>query len=681
MKKSILVVSLVLILSLAVSGCSGLGDEETEFGGVKGKVTFDGEAVPGVEVTVKSYDTEAVTTDENGLYSITNLPTGEYTLQFKKSVSSDFPKIDKTQTVVISGGKKITKDVKLTSEETSLDTAKNFVDDLKEHGVNLKTTGQTQAQKIEEEFKENIIPYTVAVGYRLKRVNEVLNVWSQLASVDDGNGPGDYTVNMDNLEAYEDMVYDSPSNHIEDYWDYEKDYESSYEDQYETYRQYYFAERSQYESWSDYVNEQTNFIVSKSVDSDLKSLDIWEWSIDFENSEEQVNLKITNPYEVYTEEEKSDPEYGEYTKHILDYSQAELHYDHTSATDSDFNWELNFNFAATNMETITSVDADNNEYELHLPKGGEAELMGTMTDSQTISDEDGRLQQLYEEGIYDSQEELPDELPAIGTINLDSSLTLDMSDAEQISYEGEFNSEVIDYEGSTTINFKEIPSYQDIYDGTAVPLLESISSSGEMTTNIFKISGSSEVEFVEKEITLTDDTTQLVSLADKIVYEGSYQDITEEQGFTLNGGVTIDPDYSNFQIDLGKDQIETETNYVQGQATLTGELKNISYQPVDLEVTVKRDGYEHITSKFEYNYAGDKYIAGTMKAGETEEFNLTAQNEQQLKIRIEPTAYSDENQIGTITDFAGEEAYADIIMEGSQPVVNYSDHEQVSLLP
>ena len=607
---------------------------------IQGQVKIDGSSVADVDVALEGEGiTKSTSTDSNGEYSFTELPDGNYTLTFNKGFDID----NETLSVEVSDGVTVTKDLIL--DIITMDEAKQFVKDLKQNGINIRDAGEEQATKIENNFKQEVIPYTVGIGYRMKDVGEVVRAWSVLMMY----GPGEYEVNLNKWEDYESLLYDG------------------------------YDEKN--------AAEESGYVVSTNPASeDLTTLDIWEWDITFANIEDEVAIRITNPYDIYFEEDVSDqyPDYDNYEKITIDYSDFDFEYMHTSSSDSTMEWSLDCAFNATETETIefsdTNTDGDWNskrDYTVTLPREGTATLDGVMTDDRNYTDEDNVFADIYEDS-----NDYP-EIPPIGTIEIsDTSLTLDFNNNNTINYEGNLSTEEFEYSGSSTIEFSKFPTFEQIEEGNEYPQLSYISSQGQFSTDKFKIDGSTEVEFTPNpvDITTSDGETMSLRLPDIITYTGGYQDLTGDPGFTYDGFLEINPDYTNFDIDLSQEQLESENNYLEGTVTLDGSLTNTDFADVGLNVVIERDGYQHYSSDFRYNYNDGKYIEGTASNGDEEEFSLEALNEQNIKIYMQASYNDDQDKIGEIKN-KNDKLYGEIYLKDGQIQVDFADGKIISLIP
>lgn len=671
-------------------------------------------AIAANEETTEFSNYITIEVDLNNLVdNIDDINSDEYSLAFAvpkgvggeaKEVEIEDAKITGKVPLKVSGSvisKIILSIVKMdTSKETSVNDAKEFVTNLKQHGINLTKVNNEQAKKAEADFKDNVVPYTEAVNYRMERVAEVMDAWENLSSlkyytlysdyyncIPTGYKPGNYKLDLTKLEKFQNKRWDVPDNYFSDYDDYYTTYKEKYSEEYSNYQDYYFSEvNSEYDSWIEYVGKSTGFIVAKSnIADNLQELEKWEWKLSFVNSDEEVNIVMDNlqdvsSYEVvghkYYDDDKKGHVNEYHQKEIIDYTKGEFKYSHKSADDSKVDWSFNFTINAEDTKEITGTfveeypSYDPNDGELHtyrnvidyiytLPTKATYQLVGTMTDDiKYYDDEDDK------------------ELPAIGTISLDIAMSLDY-DAKQLSYQGSFSSQEFNYNGKTIIELSATPAYDDIVasEGHTNPMISKITADGTFSTNALKLAGKTIADFAVVEQKDGDK----IPLPEKIEFSGTYQDISDDNGFTLTGslGITINYDDFNFNSD------ESVNNWLPVSVALDGDLINTGYEDVNLNLTVIRDGYQHLTSQFTYKFGGNKYIEGNIKgstAGD-KKISLEAYNEQNLQIVIN---YSDntanDDYIGTVKDYYGTTLYGKIILSDGQPQVNFSDGDMISLL-
>ena len=663
MTKKKMFMSLIVVVSFLflLSGCSSNGPIDDSISNenlntISGQVKVNESAVADVNVSLKGEGlNKSTNTDNNGLYSFNELPDGNYTLTFNKEEQN----IDKTKSVTVSGGENMDADLIINVEKANLEDAKKFVEDLKQNGINIKEAGKEQTTKIENNFKQEIIPYTVAIGYRMKEVNNVIKAWSVLMAY----GPGDYTVDLSKRNEYEEIYNNRDKN--------ENEFSNS---DYNSYR-IYSAEKSGY---VDNINQTSD---------DLGSLDIWQWNINFVNREDEVAIKITNLNNIYSEKDVSDQysEYDTYYKIEQDFSQLDFHYLQTSPVNDSMRWSLDFELNSTDEETFTETeqwnDFDNNthkeEITITLPRAANLTLNGEITDERSYTDEDNIFADIYE-----NPEDYP-EVPPIGKITIsETHMDLDFNNDNTINYEGNLSTKEFTYSGNTTINFSSFPTYKKIQEGTAYPQLTSISSGGEFSTDVFKINGSTEIVFTDSPVDITNNNGNTISLKlpDKLTYSGGYEDLTEEKGFTFNGSIIMNPDYNDFNIDLTKDTLENENNYLGGTVSLDGSLQNTDFDEVTLNVEITRDGYKHLSSEFKYEYNNGKYIEGSADYGEEEEFNLNAKNEQNIKIELQANYSDNQDKVGELRNNEAELLGEIFIIDG-EPQVNFKDNTIIKLFP
>ena len=124
---------------------------QTSFGRISGTVTDStGAAIPGATVTVRnldSQDTRTVQTDDDGLFVVTNLPVGPYTLEASQK---GFQRQQITGISVIADGR-LTADFKLQIGEVS-----QAIDVVAQHGEALNTTSGDLSRVIESKQVQNL---------------------------------------------------------------------------------------------------------------------------------------------------------------------------------------------------------------------------------------------------------------------------------------------------------------------------------------------------------------------------------------------------------------------------------------------------------------------------------------------------------------------------------------------
>ncbi|MFW5972198.1 MAG: carboxypeptidase regulatory-like domain-containing protein [Bacillota bacterium] len=621
---------ILLILTLLISGCAQdgpLGDGE--LGEIMGTVEYNEDPVSGVNVNINDQELTDTETNDDGKYQFSDVPEGTYTLQFTKEAADEVPEIDEEREVTVSGDKTVTKDLSLGSPESDVDDAKDFSNSVRNNGIDLKEVGQTQSEKIDNNLRTEVVPYTVAVAVRMEYAGSIIGFWNESLI---GEGPGTYEVVKEGDE------------------------------------------------WT--INDSDE-------DTDYEEDDEWVWTIELgyiENeefkSEESVQIGVTNLEKITSED-------TDQNKLTVDMSEAVFNYKHTSSIDEDWSWVLNFEHNSSKEKSIIEDDPTDENYdeiEYILPRKSETNIDGSMDDDWEINDE---ILKICQDIYGDDYEE---EIPAFDEIIIEDNTTwnLDFDEDNTIDFDGSISSDYISLDGSYDMNFSEVPSYQDLYDGEALPVIDSYSSSGTITTKTFKLDGSTDIEFSQQEVIVDDEgNTEEYSLPDDLTFEDDYEDLTENDGFKASGTLKVEPDYSNFEIDLTADDMEDEDNYLSFNILFNGSLENMNEaEDVNLDLDFARTGYNETETEFRYDYDGSRYIAGTLEIDD-ESYRLEASNETGLLIVLDPDNLGEpefddeyEEYIGYIKNQDESKYFADIVeADGSAPMVIFEDGETISLIP
>lgn len=577
--------------------------------------------------------------------------------------------------------------------------AKVFAENIKDHGVDLYDLGQQEADNVEAHFKNDVIPYTQAIGGRLMEIQNVMEVVFSLET------PGEYEVDLDKLEVYEkwsDEYRERDRGWVEDQFDDYYEYEDQYWDldleerqNYEDAEDYYFTVGNDYyDSYQDYINEardkrdqaKDELIVVEEERDNYSELDTWDWELSFADSSEEVTVKVTNPGDIIEENitEKEDYKGYNYDEFKIDFTEAEFEYNHTDGDNEDFDWSLVFDLDTDIEETVSYYDEWEDEWEYNdgdtktmkeirdfeyiIPRKATANLEGTMTDSREYHNDDKPL-------------------PEIGVIDIDANVDFDLEDSKQIVYDGSFDSEEINYEGRTEINFKEVPSYQDTFDSLVeenfeyLPLIDDLKIDAEWSTSKVTVDTADGddvfyADFTSKEVRI-DDRIVDFSMPTLIEFNGRYQSYFAGEESTLIGGITIEPDYET--VDLTEQDWDTEDNYIGGIVSLDGSLDSADFYKAELDISVERDAYDELSSDFRYDFDDGLYIDGEASIiGDYVE--VTAYNEQNLEIILrDEDYYEGDMTIGEIRG-ADETIYA-YIRKDNEPYFEFPDGEIKYLLP
>jgi len=523
---------------------------------------------------------------------------------------------------------------------TDLSDAKNFVGDLKTHGLALRDAGQQQAQKIEDNLKNEVVPYMVSLGYGFHKISDIIEIWGYIVSqaFENEYGVGEFTVNVDNWDTDEAFIISGPS-----------------------------------------------------PAENLAELSTWDYTINFTNTGEEdlgtATISITNPIDLYNYEETIEGTYITIDE-TIDFRNAEFTLDYTEAI-GNVNYSLDCSLDSSSYELVEFTDTDTYyDYDelyteewnttVYVPTVSTAQLDGTIEDD-TITDEDGVFSDIYGQ-IFGSTEDIPAEIPVLDSVTINNTLSVDFNNNNDITFNGSFVADAFTYSGNGSFDFIESPLIS--LENEEYPLLDSINL--EMTnfeTNVFRISGGLDVDFTTKTIQESVGYTYDFSVPDEITYQGTYQDISIENGFKLDGTLVIDPYFEDFSIDLTEEYMETEDNYLGGKILLSGSLTNATDANFNLAYfNIYRDGYHHGSTEFRYEFGSGHYIEGEASFGEGQPFKFRAANDQNLSLNMKVYDWSSVTRVGTIKNYYENKLYGEIYTD-TDPYVNYSDNTTETLLP
>jgi len=630
LSKEYILLGLLLVITLLISGCIPNGPlDDGKLGEIMGTITYDCNPVSEVNVSIDDQELTDTETNDMGQYKFSNVPEGSYTLNFTKEAVGGIPEIDKQRIVTVSGGKTVTADLSLSSE-TDVADAKGFASSVRDNGIELKEAGQTQIEKIDDNLRTEIVPYSVAVAVRMGYVGYMINIWNNDLIVNKKTGevmPGEYTITFDD----------------------------------------------------DEYNVETKNLYDGAEDT-------WTWDITIyfvgdETYSENVTIEVTNLENIIDEEGDKDADI------IYDISEAYFSYDHTNS-EGNRDWSYVFDLDSETTDEVLVENTESKKIKYILPR-----KTTTFVENGSMSGKEEKFDEQINyicESIFRDDEFNKD--LTFEEINLDGEWNLDLTDNNYFSFDGSISSDYISLDGNYEMNFSDFPSYQDIYDGKDFPIINSYSSSKTIiTTNTFILEGSTDIEFSQQEVVLREDTTKIYSLPDNLTFEGSYEDLTKNEGFKASGMLNVDPDYSNFEIDLTADSMEDDNNYLSLIINFEGSLVNmVEAEDVNLDLDFART-YNEAEVDFRYDYDGSRYIEGNLiLVIDDESYRLEASNEAGLLIVFDPDNLGEpefdiddyDEYIGYITNQDGSEYFADIVKaDGSTPMVIFEDGEIISLIP
>ncbi|MEJ6952400.1 carboxypeptidase-like regulatory domain-containing protein [Natronospora cellulosivora (SeqCode)] len=624
MKKRFIFFLLVILFLSLLTGCDNGSTVVSERGTIEGIVSIDDVPIEGVNVSIKGTE-NSVKTNSSGYYHFEDLTQGVYELFYE----NDVPYIYQLRNVVISGGKSVRQDMEISTMQ-DIEDMKNFIENLKDHGVNLMDVGNDQIEKIKDNFDNEIVPTIGEIGTRLGYIQSGFVLWNLLMYSEDEPLVGDFTVSL---------------------------------------------------NYDIYGHEQLVIHYSDPIDN-YQDLSEWKWTIRPYGTDEIIEIEMTNFENFFWPEEEEDviideEHYDFYDKTLLDLSDVVFKYNHQIVNNPDFNWSFDFTLDSESYEEIEMINEYTYFYDdyydgevieeieryrhdlyLTLPRLGEISAVGIIEDYFIISD---------------SGFEITDQKT---TISFDAKLSFDLDNNNSIGFDGFFDAGQFNYSGGLDIVFASFPSFHKIFDLEEFPLIDYYQSHGMFSSSAFSIEGSTEVEFVPKNV-IIDGNEITVPLPELIKYKGLYEDLTDEGGIIYNGSLEIKSGITNFDINKEKN----ENNYMPVTISVDGSLRNMDYYQagdVTLNMNLFRE-YDKITTTFSYNFSEGKYIVGKLLL-ENNELQLTAHNEQYLKIEL--GVYDEENKIGEISNYDGTDKFGLIVFNDSGvPEVIFLDSSTVSLLP
>jgi len=344
MNKKILIITMILILSVILIGCSSPGDdtedplEGSETNTIQGTVIDGSDLISGVEVTLEESNKTKIT-DSNGNYQFSDLDDGTYTLTFYKT---DVIDPEETREVQVSGGKEVIANFDLSEDLTGLESAKYFVENLNNSGMQMKNTINNQMEDVETKMTDEVIP-------RLENLGQKVNYSIQFIQLVLGEHFPDSDVNYNDhkFSSTNDFTWLKPGTYT-----------------------------------IDYSNDLPKIILDEENGGyNDSNKGIWNWEISRSSKEfkDVILVEIINPENVVDKE-----------NNIIYLYKAEFHYKH-QLINKDTNevvFEINGDFNITNENTkeIIVDNSDSPNTTLVFPEDGQIKMEGTMSDNLTSND-------------------------------------------------------------------------------------------------------------------------------------------------------------------------------------------------------------------------------------------------------------------------------------------------------
>ena len=510
-----------------------------------------------------------------------------------------------------------------TVADSDLDAAKIFAQNLSDHSINLMELGTAQAENLEEGMMDHVAPYAEATFYRMIWIAEIMDMWD--AKMDE---PGVYEV--------------------------------------------------------DFQKDQNNY---KELSKESNSINHWSFKITnfYDDPEGDKNIKhvvaIESNPDSYTKQEKADKDEDGYKVYEINLADVEFKYTHERKVDdqedTDFDWSFDFTLSGDESEPILVYEdeyhiEDKERYYYILPINPSYNLVGTLKDDLLIEDNSSSNVKALNDN---NNNQTP---PKLGSININSSLETNTED-KQITIDGNITAEedsrqTVTFNGETTINYNEL-TFED--ENVVIDLIDFDSSSTFRVENYFEIAGGLKIDFSEIIIEL--ESYLSLTAPKKIILEGSYKDLTEDNGMELNGDITVEfLNIEEFDFIAG----ETEDNYPQIRVSINGNMSS-ELDPVSLNLTIDRTGYEEVTiDPLNYQFADGSSMEGSGLIGPGK-LQLTAWCNRDVLMyldivfdEMDPEDY----KLGEVRD-SDNNVIADIVFDNHEMIFEFIDGEPIAMFP
>lgn len=532
MKKKHALVSLCLmiVVVLLLSACSNQpGIEKSDVGSLTGTVLVNQEPEFGVKVTLPELDLED-TTDENGVYSFTEIPNGNYTLYFWKDIEGVL--YTKEQPVLVNGDDQLVDPIELQPKgENSLEEAKGFTDAISSNNIQLINNVQGQMQAINTYMESDVGPYMQSLLIKVTYGVNIIGMWFDAS----GSYPeywlsqGEPGIIVGTMLAPGGYTYDP----------------------------------------------EIGLVQNETYPVDPALVDTWEWDFElndyyFAETVDTISISVTNLDQVVT----YDAANGKILE--IDLSQANFSYIQTMDNDPNkYKLEFDYSLISDSSQTIEGNGevpdtGEEYKYDIIIPDLGEISMSGLLTDN---------IKFIVDDVTYEPT----------GNVSIDGILNFDInssSSSKYVTYEGTFNSDLLSTNSNIDVEFYSFPSYSDIVEGNGLPVMSSISSDGTLDMGFLTINGNWAIEFSEQ----YNYVPTYISLGGSY----SCNLLRDQEPVNINylGDLTITPDYSNYDFINYDDesnyiggQISFRGNYQEtdfGTTALNFVLNRTSYSGYDI---------------------------------------------------------------------------------------------------
>ncbi|MEJ6951719.1 carboxypeptidase-like regulatory domain-containing protein [Natronospora cellulosivora (SeqCode)] len=564
-KKITLIFTLLLVM-LLIAACDfdPVVPPVEDLNTIVGEVTYNGQPVEGVEVTLVETG-ETVLTDAEGKFVFAGLEDGTY--EFKLFKEED--NIDFTGPVDLVGGGNTEYTFNL-SEEEGINDIEQLINDINNYGIHLNNTYNQQIEKIAENIEEKVIPYTELFGRELA-----------------------YT-----LRFAETFFY------MEDF--------------------YWYANPGYYQ-----LNQFGEFEYLEENSQDDIEDNVWILNI---NEEEKIRIEMINADELITVEENDI---------YVDFSKAYFNYTHIigEPTETAYHLELDIEFDDV-RSVVTYIDT--NDYKYIIPKDFSLSLIGNMFSGNTYYDIEDIILGNIDLNLY-----------------IDSQLNF-TSEEQYLYINGNFDSDIISFEGNLEFDFESVPSLVDLAEGEEA---------------IFERIGLDDAYFVVKDVFELEGIFNLYLAFNNEEMKG-FELIGRYEEYNSSSNPVIAEGELNFEVV----DFENMLAKLSFEGTLEGDFKGISLEFFSEIIENVYEGSH--SSEITLYYGDDQFLCGTIEFEYIEKNNqsnmlVNLENEKGLVIDFEIDFNDiDDRKIGEIKSAEGD-VLADIIIDDYQATVIIRNSDKV----
>ncbi len=459
-------------------------------------------------------------------------------------------------------------------EELTVEDAKDLVASINDSGTQLRETMDQELETIEDNLTNQVSPYMKELGGRMARIELLLSTWQ-----------------ADILGGWEDMKAD-------------------------------FGAPGEYTLTSN--DEGLEVDEKADIDDEFDEKDDWEWTLNYED--QTVIISASRLDEIT---------YSEDDYHVIDLSQAEFDYSHSSEVDDQLDYGFNFKIESSDQHQLILEDE---REKIILPGEGRIDLEGKITDSSTI--------------IIDGEER------DFGAVTLD--LWMEGSQ-NSLEIGGSFDSPYLNTGGNYKIQGLEYELDEDRME----IFMDSMELSGDIELiDVARLDGELDISFDSSHQFEDNDQDIAISLPTTITLDGKYEAWDESVYLgSMDEAAFLELNLDYSQFDLSEE--ESEDNFLDADLDLSGKFEKDGFHPFTVEVELEREGMKELNSDYTLVFINEDYIKGTMQTSE-EEFVFQAEDNRGLDIdlAIDYEEHDEMQKVGQIKDPATGRQLAEIYFEG-----------------